>query len=388
VSRLTDVLFGKRDNMPAPRSLIGFSADGGLLPGGVSGTTALGISAVWRSLDILANGVSQLPWHERRGNLDLPLSRLVVRPQVARTRREWTSIVVSTLALYDVCYLLKAGGEDSEGVPLSLVYLQPPVVMPVITDYWNVYPPTEYYVFGVKVPAEELVVLHRSPQPGVYDTMGGVIQMARATFAAAIGAENYASRYWQAGGSPAGYLKTDANLNQPQSDDLTERWREKRARGPDYPPVMTNGIEYKETGADPTSISAVEARKEMVADIGRYFGIPTHTLNAPAGDSETYSSTEAGNQDLVRYTLQNYIGAIEDGISDQLPHGRRMRMDPQQLLDGTWYSRMQGFQLATSGKAWMLPQEVRDRLGLPPLEDPDELNPRTTSRSSGRTPPR
>jgi phage portal protein BeeE len=138
---------------------------------------------------------------------------------------------------------------------------------------------------------------------------------------------------------------------------------------------MTNGIEYKETGADPTSISAVEARKEMVADIGRYFGIPTHTLNAPAGDSETYSSTEAGNQDLVRYTLQNYIGAIEDGISDQLPHGRRMRMDPQQLLDGTWYSRMQGFQLATSGKAWMLPQEVRDRLGLPPLEDPDELNP-------------
>jgi phage portal protein BeeE len=138
---------------------------------------------------------------------------------------------------------------------------------------------------------------------------------------------------------------------------------------------MSSGIKVKELGADITAESAVEARKEMVADIGRYFGIPTHTLNAPAGDSETYSSTEAGNQDLVRYTLSNYIYAIQDGISDQLPGGRRMVMDPQQLLDGTWYSRMQGFQLATGGKAWMLPQEVRDRIGLPPVEDPDELNP-------------
>ena len=31
--------------------------------------------------------------------------------------------------------------------------------------------------------------------------------------------------------------------------------------------------------------------------------------------------------DLVRYTLQNYIGAIEDAITDQLPGGRHMQMD-------------------------------------------------------------
>ena len=111
-----------------------------------------------------------------------------------------------------------------------------------------------------------------------------------------------------------------------------DRWREKRAMGPDYPPVMTNGIEAKDLGADITAQSAVEARKEMVADVGRYFGIPSHVLNTPQGDTETYSSTEASNMDLVRYTLQNYIGAIEDAISDQLPRGRFMDMDTYRLM--------------------------------------------------------
>src|SRR6185369_15242213 len=116
-----------RDMFPTPQRMVGFSSDGGLVGAGVTGTTSLGLSAVWRCLDILSNGVSQLEWTERRGNLELPLSRLVVRPQAERTRREWTSLVVSTLALYDVCYLLKVG-EDSEGVPMSLLYIDPSLI--------------------------------------------------------------------------------------------------------------------------------------------------------------------------------------------------------------------------------------------------------------------
>jgi phage portal protein BeeE len=231
--------------------MIGFPLEGGLVPSGVSGTTALGLSSVWRCLDILSNGVSQLEWQEVRGNLELPNSRIVNQPESQRTRREWTSIVVSTLALYDVCYLLPVGGYDSEGVPLGLWYLQPNLIMP----------------------------------------------------------------------------------------------------------------------------KAVEARKQQVADIGRYFGIPTHILNSPQGDTETYSNTESGNQDLVRYTLQNYIGAIEDAISSQLPGGRGMKMDTWRLRSGTQLAQAQSFQLALGNKAWMTPDEVREMNGLPPVEDPDELNP-------------
>jgi phage portal protein BeeE len=374
VRSLTDILLARRDVMPAPTRMVGFPLDGGLIPGGVTATTALGLSAVWRCLDILANGVSQLDWIERRGNLDLPPSRLVIRPQSTRTRREWTSIVVSTLALYDVCYLIKAGGVDSEGVPLGLWYVDPNIVGPAETgDVWSLLPPSEYFVGGVRVSADQLVILHRSPQPGVDDALGGVIRLARTTFAAAIAAEAYASRYWQAGGSPTVYLKTDAALNPTEAQTLEDRWREKRARGPDYPPVMTNGISAETFGADPTQQAAVEARREQVADIGRYFGVPTRILNAPTGDSETYATSESGNQDLVRYTLRNYIGAIEDAISDQLPGGRRLVLDPWTLTAGTQLAQAQAYQLATGGRAWMTSEEVRDRIGLPPVESPDQL---------------
>jgi HK97 family phage portal protein len=375
VSRFTDLLFARRDVLPTPAAFVGFPSDGGVLPAGVSGTTSLGISAVWRSLDILANGVSQLDWEERRQGLTLPSSRLVNRPQSQRTRREWVSLVVSTLALYDVCYLLKAGGTDSEGVPMSLVYLQPALVQPRVYDQWQILPPTEYFVHDVETPATDLVIIHRSPQPGVLDTFGGVIQLARATFAAAIAAENYSSRYWQGGGRPSLYLTTDANLSDPVANSLGERWTEKRRLGPDHPPVLSGGLKAVETGIDPTQASAVEARRELVADIGRYFGIPTRILNAPTGDSETYHTSEAGNQDLVRYTLRNYIRAIEDAITDQLPGGRYMEMDITPLIEGVQLNRFQAYQFALGGKAWMLPEDVRNIERLPPVENPEELNP-------------
>jgi HK97 family phage portal protein len=228
------------------------------------------------------------------------------------------------------------------------------------------------------------VVLHRSPQPTISDTAGGIINLARTTFAAAIAADRYASRYWQAGGSPTTVLETEQRLTPTQTQETSELWAEKRSRGPDYAPVLSGGLKARSFGADPTSESAVEARRELVADIGRYFGVPTRILNAPTGDSETYTSTPAANQDLVRYTLQNYIGAIEDGISDVLPPGRRMEINTRKLVQGTQYEQAQTYQLATGNQPWMTVEEVRDAIDLPPVENPADLAPRVVPVAGGR----
>ena len=376
MGRITNLLLARRDAIPAPVRVIGQPTDGGLLMGGVTATTALGLSAVWRCLDILSNGVSQLTWKERRGTLDLPPSRLVTRPQSWRTRREWTSLVVSTVALFDCCYLLKVGGEDSEGVPIGLWPLDPSIVQPVTTGvYGAILPPDEYWVGQTKVSADQLVIVRRSPQPGILDGSGGVISIARTTFAAALAAESYASRYWQAGGAPTTVLETDANLPDPVATALSDRWREKRSKGPDYAPVMSSGVKAKSFGADPTAESAVEARRELVADISRYFGVSSHIVNAPSGDSQTYKSSETTGMDFLRFTLQNYINAIQDAISDLLPGGRYMVMDVEPLIRTTYYAQAQALQLATAGKAWMSVDEARDAIGLAPAERPDELNP-------------
>lgn len=377
VDRINDVIFGSRDSISAPTVMNGMPLDGGLTFGGVSPSSVLGLSAVWRSLDILSNGVSQLPWKERRFNLDVPPSRIVIRPQAQRTRREWVSLVVSTMALYDVCYLLKVGA-DSEGVPLGLWYLDPTIVSPAQTDMYSLsflLPPQSFHVAGKEVSRDDLVILHRSPQPTISDPSSGIINLARTMFGAALAADRYASRYWQAGGSPTVVLETDSMMPKTVRDELSDDWRQRRSKGPDYAPVLTGGLKARDFGADPTAQSAVEARREQVADIGRYFGIPTAVLNAPAGDSETYRSNDQANSDLVRYTLQNYIGAIEDGISGLLPGGRHMEMDVYRLTRASQLLEAQALTLSTGGKAWMDVDEARDVWGLAPAESPDELNP-------------
>lgn len=357
--------------------MVGFGSWGGLLPSGVTALTALGLSSVWRCLDILSNGVSQLDWREMRGNLELPPSRLVYSPLGFGTRREWVSYVVSTLALYDVQYLLKVGGTDSEGVPVGLLPLDPGQVQPkaVTATISPFLPPETYWVGTREVPADQLVILRRSPLPGVSDTTAGVISLARVTFAAAIAAEGYASRYWQAGGSPTTVLEADAQIPPAVADQLSDRWRERREKGPDYAPVLSGGVKARMFGADPTAQAAVEARREQVADVGRYFGVPTRILNAPTGDSETYATSESGNQDLVRYTLQNYIGAIEDAISAQLPGGRRMSMDTRRLTAGTQLAQAQALSLLTGSKVILDVDEARESIGYGPVEFPNKLNP-------------
>lgn len=369
----------KRDVVSTPVRMIGMSSDGGLVPSGVTSLTILGLSAVARCLDILTNAVSQLDWNERRGNLDLPKSRIVVQPHPDMTRRDWTSYVVACLALWDRGYILPTGGVDSEGVPLNLLPIDPSAVMPATVDdglrMVSPLPAEEYWINQTRVSRRDLIILNRSPMPGVSEATMGIIRLFRTKFAEALAADAYSSRYWQAGGPMDRALETDANIPSTAAVALSEEWGNRRAKGPDYWPVLTNGLKAKQYGVDPTAQSAVDARKELVADVGRAFGIPTDKLNAPAGDSETYKSSEPANLDLVRFTLRNYIGAIEDAISDQLPHGRRMHMDPWPLVAPPMATLGQYYQLATNGKAWMTPDEVRDASGLPPAENPDELNP-------------
>ena len=58
----------------------------------VSGTTALGLSAVWRCVNLISDSISDLPWREWKGPdqapEELPISRLVRRPMATMTRRE------------------------------------------------------------------------------------------------------------------------------------------------------------------------------------------------------------------------------------------------------------------------------------------------------------
>ena len=338
--------------------------------GAVSVESSLALSAVVRCVSVIAGAVSRFPWREWDGLVEVPPSRLVERPAASMTRREWTWKVAATLALESTCYLLAVGGEDDEGLPWSLIPVPPQAITPTeLADPWGMIPPTSYRIGDRDVSAEQLVILRRALWPGVPDHLASILRLARQAFGAALSADRYASRYWAAGGSPTTYISTAQELTKTQAADLGELWRERRSRGPDYPAVLGKGAEARPFGADPTMASAVDARRELVADVARFFGVPTRLANAPASDDETYANVESEGLDLLRYCLGDYTGPIEDAISGLLPPPRRMVQDPTGYTRGLQQDRYSAWSTATGGKPWMLPAEVREAEHLPPLDD-------------------
>lgn len=319
----------------------------------LDGRTAVALSAVWRCVTLIADVISDWPWTEWRGDTLLEPSRLVRRPLVTMTRREWTWRVVATEALHSTAHLLHVGGSDSEGGPWSLLPIPPAAITPTgYTDPYGMLPPTEYVVGGQRVDAGYVTCVRRTPFPGVPDWLNGVINLARTEFSAYLAADVAAANYWRNGGPIRTYITTEQELDNDQAEAIRNRWDDARFAG-QATAVLGKGAKAEPWGADPSAESATEARREINADVGRYFGVPTRILNAPAGDSETYSNVEFDAIDLYRYCLRGYAGPLEDAISELLPGdpllGRRVRLDASQFLQGDLGSRATAYVALTSG---------------------------------------
>lgn len=336
-----------------------------------SGTTILGLSAVWRCVSLIADTISRMPWTEWRGDEQLPPSRLVRRPTATMSRREWTWRVVATEALFNTAYLLHVGGYASDGAPWSLLPLPPAAVFPLNPDPWGILPASEYMVAGQRISIDQLSIARRAPWPNTRDSVAGIIDLARQQFTAYLAADTQMSRYWINGGPTQTVIKTDQELNDAQAESLSNRWDDRRARGGTA--ALGKGADAHPFGADPTQQSAVEARREIVADVGRYFGVPTRILNAPAGDSETYANVESDRLDLLGYTLGGYIDPVQDVISDLLPGdaqvGRRMEIDPTQFVSGDLLTRAQAYSALVTARIVTVEEARRRGFNLAPTPE-------------------
>jgi HK97 family phage portal protein/HK97 family phage prohead protease len=339
---------------------------------------AVGQYAIRRCVTIIADAIAGRDWSEWRGRQRLEPSRLTRRPCGSMSRRDWTWRVTATLALYDTAYLWMVGGVDAEGVPWSLLPVPPAVIAPRgPIDPYGIVPPTSYQVGSALVSSEQLAIVRRAPWPTPDPFMSGLLQRARVTLASALAADRYAWGWWAEGGAPGTVITTDQELSTVQADAIADRWLERRA-GNRRPAVLGKGASAKPYGADPTTESAVEARREITADVARLFGVPPHLVNAPMGTSLTYATAESNAMDLIRYTLWGYSDPITDVVSELLPGdylvGRRIRLDFSDLTVGDMGERFTAYATATGNKAWMSPREVRELEGLDP-ELPAELEP-------------
>ena len=339
---------------------------------------AAGVAAVRRCVTLIANAIAGQRWTEWEGEQRLDVtSRLVRRPAAIMSRREWVWRCVSQMALQDIAYLRMVGGVDDEGIPGSLIPLPTEAVTPAgYVDPFGVYPPTAYHISGVAgtVSGEEIIPMRSAFWPGVPVHLVGILQMARNTMMQAWASDGYGARYWQAGGSPTTVITTEQELDNTQADLIGARWRDRRSKGPDFPAVLGKGAAAQPWGADVANSVAIDARREIVVEIANLFGVPARYVNVvPTGQSMTYANLNDEALSLERFTLSGFVDPIQDIVSDLLPDERFMLIDMTRLTRASQEARFRAWQIATGGKAWMEPGEVRHEEGMGPNENIDAM---------------
>lgn len=325
---------------------------------------ALGVDTAFACVRLIADSTAGASWGEWRGETELEPSRIVRRPMRALTRREWTWLVTATLALYNAC-VLELVGSDSEGVPESLVPINPRRIGTSILGGLT--------VDGDPVGVGTHYVMRRALFPALTMAESSVLELARAYFAAGLAASAYTADWWTSGGAPVTVLTSDQVITTADAELYADRWIARRAQGPSVPAVMGKGLKAEAFGADIGTDAAKDAQADIATSITRYFGVPPHLVAAEraGGSSLTYTNTETEGVHFARYTIAGYADTIADAISELLPGdyvtGRVARLDLSHLTMPEMGARFRAWGEALTG-GWMTVNEVREREGLAPLE--------------------
>jgi phage portal protein BeeE len=90
------------------------------------------------------------------------------------------------------------------------------------------------------------------------------------------------------------------------------------------------------------------------------------------GDTQTYQNIEAAGMNFVRHTLLPWMRRLEDALSDLLPPGQFIRLDPDEFLRADMLTRVRTQQLMIMSGT-MTPNEARYDLGREPYEGGDQF---------------
>lgn len=331
----------------------------------VSSETALGVSAAWRAISLIAGSVASLPIHVyevtqngRKALPNHPISKLLNNPNpqfyTGFTFRE--RMIQNLAGSGNGIAIIKY---SPNGIVQSLELPLRPVRVKIIDGYlvYLVEGLDKYLFFDDVI---HFVGFGDDPFWGK-----SPVQVHAENLGISLASQSFAATYFGNGGTIAGVLKTDKLLTPQQKMDLAADWKRKYGGGnTNSTAILDLGFEYKPIGSKPQESQLLEARKFQVEEIARIFGVPLHLLYSL--DRATFNNIEVMNATYVQHTLTNYIERVESELNRKLLRNAdnlEIRFNMDALMRGDmnarsdYYNRL--FQIAA-----ISPNEIRRAEGL------------------------
>jgi HK97 family phage portal protein len=341
----------------------------------VSETTALGMPAIWRAVNLISGVCGGLPLHAYRATDDddvrvrMPrtsaAAKLLSNPHPDMTQLELWETVYSHLCLWGNAYLRTLRNQNDQ-----------------VVELWPIHPSRVragresengtkiYQVDGGEDPHTDATVLHI---PGFgYDGVCGVspIRFARQGIALGLAAEEYGARLFGNGSLAAGILQTEQRLEQPQADALKARWKARAsgiANAHDVV-VLDSGAKFQQLSIPPEDAQFIESRRFQITEVARMYGIPPHMMMETDASTSWGSGIEQQAIGFNVYDLRRWYQRVEQRLSRLMrPAAAFAAYSVEGLLRGDSASRA-GFYTQMFHLGVFSTNDIRRLENLPPVE--------------------
>jgi len=325
---------------------------------------ALTLTAVYRSIQIIATPISKMPLNTFRyaTGIEVPIENpvLVNKPNYIDTRRNFLFETVVSLALDGNAFWLKSYGSNGAVNNLTLIPSNAVTIRsePDGKVYYD-YQVTDQNV--VKTTTTDIQHLKLFPRAGYLRSLGP-IDACNKDISAALDLRNYAANWFGQAGIPTGILKSDKPISSEDANEITERWHAKQSER--KVAVLGQGFEWQTVQLNPRDAMFTDVQIQQVQAIARLFGVPARLLlTGVDGSSDTYTNLQDENQVFYRHTIMAYTDAISDALSECLPRGTRAEFNFEGLFKADMANRFSMYETAIRA-GFMTTDEVRVKEGL------------------------
>jgi HK97 family phage portal protein len=324
---------------------------------------ALTLTAVYRSIQIIATPISKMPMQTFRfaTGLEVPVENpiLVNKPNFLDTKRDFIFQTVVSMALDGNAFWLKSYGSNGQVNNLTLIPANA-VTIRLVNG-------VKHYDYQLNQDTQVQTTTTDIQHLKLFSRVGylrglGPIDSCNKDISAALELRNFAANWFGQAGIPTGILKTDKPIGAEDANEITERWHAKQSER--KVAVLGQGFEWQTVQLNPRDAMFTDVQVQQVQAIARLFGIPARLLlTGVDGSSDTYTNLQDENQVFYRHTIMAYTDAISDALSECLPRGTRVEFNFEGLFRADMANRFNMYETAIRA-GFMTTEEVRRKEGL------------------------
>lgn len=339
----------------------------------VNESSALGLTAVFRAIGIIAGTIAALPLKSYRTLSDDTRERVKTflddpgGPD-GLTSFEWKETALVHLLLHGNAYLLHLYNGAGAVIGLQLLH---PLAVNVKMD--RNAPGGKVFTVSLEDGGQRDFTIEDITHVMGLSTTGLIglspIQVARNSIGAGIAGDAAAARMFTNGLLIGGIISSeDEDLTEEQAEQIKAGLKAKLAGTSNAGDiaVVNRNLKFSPWTMNPEDAQFLQSRSFQVEEVARIYGVPPHLLSQIEKQTSWGTGISEQNAALARYTLAPWTARIEERLSRLLARPRFVEFDYSGLLQPT-PAEATANMIAEIGAGIRTIDEVRRLMNLPPL---------------------